>query len=86
MSEDRKTLLDKKPTKVMFRPSEVSLEDALNLLNTEGEYSFIESPTFVGGYRFGGPTGVRFNLKEKPCWFHRKMVKLILGWKWVNHE
>ena len=39
---------------------------------------------YVGGYRFGGTYFTQFNMSEKPCWFHRKMVKLVLGWEWVD--
>jgi hypothetical protein len=44
----------------------------------------IKYPVPVGGYHMGGPMGIRFSLYRKPNWFHRKMVQLILGWKWVD--
>ena len=49
-----------------------------------GEIKCCESPKYVGGYCFGGAIGVQFNVTKKPCWFHRKMVKLVLGWEWVD--
>ena len=45
---------------------------------------FYEPPKYAGGYRFGGHIRVQFNVTTKPCWFHRKMVKLVLGWEWVD--
>jgi hypothetical protein len=39
---------------------------------------------YVGGYRMGGPKGIQINLKQKPCWFHRTMMRLCLGWEWVD--
>ena len=42
-------------------------------------------PKYAGGYRFGGSSYyTQFNLINKPCWFHRKMVQLVLGWEWVD--
>ena len=36
-------------------------------------------PPVVGSYEL---RGVGFYLTVKPCWFHRLMVRWILGWKW----
>jgi hypothetical protein len=52
-------------------------------LDTVG-VKFCEPAKYVGGYRFGGAIGVQFNVTTKPCLFHRKMVKLVLGWEWVD--
>ena len=42
-------------------------------------------PNYVGGYRLGKEIHhMQFNLTYKPNWFHRTMVKLCLGWEWVN--
>lgn len=37
-------------------------------------------PQPVGNYKVDQYLG--FTLIKKPNWFHRKMVELILGWKW----
>ena len=42
---------------------------------------------YAGCYRIGNEgTGTCFYLKEKPCWFHRKMMKLCLGWEWRDNK
>jgi len=46
----------------------------------------IQTPTIVGGYRFGGEYGVKFNFTFKPNWFHRTMMKLCLGWEWIDDK
>lgn len=44
----------------------------------------IQTPTFVGGYRFGGEYGLKVNFTYKPNWFHRTMMKLCLGLEWID--
>ena len=44
----------------------------------------IQTPNYVGGYRLGGEYGVQFNFTYKPNWFHRTMMKLCLGWEWID--
>lgn len=44
----------------------------------------ITLPSYIGGYRLGGEQGLQINLTTKPNWFHRKMMKLCLGWEWVD--
>jgi hypothetical protein len=44
----------------------------------------IKTPNYVGGYILGDTNRVQFNLTHKPNWFHRTMVRLCFGWKWVN--
>lgn len=44
----------------------------------------IKIPVFVGYYQLGGIYGLRIAFENKPCWFHRKMMKLCLGWVWVD--
>jgi len=39
---------------------------------------------YVGGYRIGGPTGLQINFHRKPIWLHRVMMKLCLGWEWID--
>ena len=42
---------------------------------------------YAGCYRIGGGnTGnVSFSLGKKPIWLHRKLMKLCLGWEWVDN-
>jgi len=41
-------------------------------------------PNYVGGYRLGTDHYFQLNLTYKPNWFHRTMMRLCFGWKWVN--
>ena len=45
----------------------------------------IQTPTYVGGYGLGGEYGVTFNFTFKPNWFHRTMMRLCLGWEWIDN-
>ena len=45
----------------------------------------INLPTYVGSYEIGKDTGTWFSLLKKPNWFHRTMVRLILGWVWKDN-
>ena len=45
----------------------------------------INLPTYVGRYEIGKDTGTWFSLLKKPNWFHRTMVRLILGWIWKDN-
>jgi len=47
-------------------------------------YTTIKTPNYVGGYRLGTDNYVQFNLTYKPNWFHRTMMRLCFGYKWVN--
>ena len=50
-------------------------------------HSTITSPNYVGGYKIGnGVSTLQFNFTTKPNWFHRKMMKLCLGWEWVDSK
>lgn len=43
----------------------------------------------IGGYRIHPSSdngNVIFSVPRKPNWFNRMMVKLILGWEWVDSE
>ena len=58
---------------------------------TVGESSNIvtshSTPKYVGYYQHGNhPWTVSFNYTEKPNWFRRALVGLLLGWKWVDHK
>lgn len=37
----------------------------------------------VGWYKIGD--GIYYGLYTKPNWFHRKMVRIILGWIWEDN-
>ncbi len=44
-------------------------------------------PKYAGGYQMGGNAyNTKFMLLENPCWLHRNMVKLLLGWTWVDNK
>lgn len=56
------------------------------------EFEFVEEIRFgvspkepAGAYWMGGLAGVGslgFMLARRPSWWHRKMVRLVLGWEW----
>jgi hypothetical protein len=49
-------------------------------LNVTKGYSFADlNPKYAGGYCIGE---LQINLKEKPIWLHRTMMRLCLGWEW----
>lgn len=49
------------------------------------DYVTIKTPNYVGGYRIGeSGSYFQFNLTYKPNWFHRTMMRLCLGYEWVN--
>jgi hypothetical protein len=54
-------------------------------LTADPYLTFTSFPKYVGGYQLGGSTGLRINFTQKPKWFHRKMMKLCLGWEWINN-
>jgi hypothetical protein len=43
-----------------------------------------KAPTYVGCYRLGTDYYTQFNFTHKPNWFHRTMMRLFFGLKWVN--
>lgn len=47
-------------------------------------YAFLENPIYAGFYRIGGEKGFCVMIPKKPNWFHRKMVYICLGWKWID--
>ena len=52
---------------------------------SNSHYKLFQMPQYVGGYRLGGPTYyTQFMLVRKPNWLHRTVVKLLLGWEWVD--
>jgi hypothetical protein len=40
------------------------------------------SPDYVGCYSVGG---LSIYLEKRPKWLHRKMMKLCLGWEWIDN-
>jgi hypothetical protein len=61
----------------------------MTIINTNYTYSDkhftpFMMPNYVGGYRLGGEFGLRINLQKKPNWLHRTMMKLCLGWEWID--
>ena len=47
--------------------------------------SFYNPYKYVGTYELGKDSGTYFSLLKKPNWFHRTMVRLILGWVWKDN-
>lgn len=62
------------------------------LFGNENELTFppgtltITQPDYVGCYKIGGDHGLHLCFTTKPKWFHRKMMKLCLGWEWVDNK
>jgi len=55
-----------------------------NIIDSNNYITFKE-PTYVGGYRLGTDYNcLQINFTHKPNWFHRTMMRLFFGWKWVN--
>lgn len=57
-------------------------------MSEEDTFSFdwnniYDPKNFAGCYRLGG-FGV--NLKNKPCWLHRTMMRVCLGWIWADRD
>lgn len=48
----------------------------------DGEIRFVEPPRSEGFYKIN--EGLYFAGRKKPMWFHRKMIELFFGWKWVD--
>jgi hypothetical protein len=50
--------------------------------NRTKNYSFADlNPKYAGGYWVGE---LQINIKEKPIWLHRKMMRLCFGWEWKD--
>jgi len=45
--------------------------------------TLISVPNYVGCYKLAG---LSIFLEKKPNWFHRTMMKMCLGWEWVNNN
>lgn len=46
-------------------------------------FVFIPSKTYVGHYCLGNKA-LCIAFEKKPNWFHRTMMKVCLGWKWID--
>jgi hypothetical protein len=47
-------------------------------------FTFTPSKTYAGYYCLGGKLGYCIGFEKKPNWFHRIMMNLCLGWKWID--
>ena len=67
-------------------------EEKKLLFGNENELPFspgtltISQSNYVGCYKIGGDHGLHLCFTTKPKWFHRKMMKLCLGWEWVDNK
>lgn len=48
-------------------------------------HNFVVTPDYVGCYALGGDVGLKIYFGKKPKWLHRKMMKLCLGWEWIDN-
>jgi hypothetical protein len=48
-------------------------------------HNFVVTPDYVGCYALGGGVGLKIYFGKKPKWLHRKMMKLCLGWEWIDN-
>lgn len=49
------------------------------------EFKFAVPPKPAGFYRIGGwPNVFQVYITQKPNWLHRTMMRLCLGWIWVD--
>ena len=51
----------------------------------QGSFAYLHRK-YVGGYRIGGPIGLQINFEKKPIWLHRVMMRVLLGWEWIDGE
>ena len=49
----------------------------------ETEITLIEIPDYKWQLTFGG-NEIIYRYKTAPCWFHRVMVRWLLGWRWTR--
>jgi hypothetical protein len=47
--------------------------------------TFVPTPDYVGCYALGGNNVLKIYFEKKPKWLHRKMMKLCLGWEWIDN-
>jgi hypothetical protein len=63
---------------IISPPQEETFTEQTFTLNT----SFVSQPNYVGCYSMGG---LSIYFEKKPKWLHRKMMKLCLGWEWIDN-
>jgi len=44
----------------------------------------LKSHKYAGHYQIGGSQGLGVYLDHRPIWIHRVMMKLCLGWEWID--
>jgi hypothetical protein len=62
--------------------SEIDL--TYNTLTANPDLTITSGPKYAGCYQLGGSMGLQIYLAKKPKWLHRKMMKLCLGFEWIN--
>jgi len=62
---------------IISPPQEETFTEQTFTLNT----SFTQT-NFAGCYSVGG---FSIYLEKRPKWLHRKMMKLCLGWEWIDN-
>jgi hypothetical protein len=49
------------------------------------QYKFLLQPEYAGYWELSSaPNSFRIAITQKPNWLHRKMVKLMFGWTWIE--
>jgi hypothetical protein len=66
----------------MDKPEEIYTAKPENTLYLR---SFVPTSEYVGCYALGGDIGLKIYFGKKPKWLHRKMMKLCLGWEWIDN-
>ena len=46
---------------------------------------FVPTSEYAGCYALGGEVGLKIYFGKKQKWLHRKMMKLCLGWEWIDN-
>lgn len=47
----------------------------------------MENSMVVGEYRMGtDDNNIAIVLEKKPNWFHRTMMRLFFGWRWITYS
>jgi hypothetical protein len=62
--------------------SEIDL--TYSTLTANPDLTIKSGPKYAGCYQLGGSMGLQIYLAKKPKWLHRKMMKLCLGFEWIN--
>lgn len=65
----------------------IDFDEPIQLVNAENFTfkPFTGLPDYVGCYCIGGDVGLKIYFGKKPKWLHRKMMKLCLGWEWIDN-